>query len=61
MGYGKMKKGNSYGSKMGKRSSYNGTMKPILNSTETTKKPGFMSESGPHGNIGNIAHYPYIG
>ena len=48
-------------SKKSKRSSYNGTMKPILGTTETTKKPDFMSESGPHGNIGNIASYKYIG
>ena len=57
MGYGKAKKGN----KMGKRSSYNGTMKPIMGKTENSKPPGFMSESGPHGNIGNIANFKYIG
>jgi len=65
MGYGKLKKSSAvnkgYGGKMGKRNSYNGMVKPIMGSTSQTKEPGFMSESGPHGNISAIAGFKNIG
>jgi len=57
MGYGKMKKGKN----VAKRSTYNGPVKSILGSTATTKGPGFMSETKPHGNISNIAGHKSIG
>jgi len=59
MSYGGTSKG--YGKKSAKRKTYNGKYKSIMNPARPTDPPEFMSESGPHGNPGNILHYPYVG